>query len=152
MGREKSQSCAYRIEIKKDYSDMPKEELLDEVVDLFIENEKLKRKLRKYENPHTPPSKDEREAKTKFISITGLSVGKQTGYKGRTRKKKKTTHFINLFQGICSDCGKHNKQKEIRKKPMKKLRSHNQLRLLKQNGATTNVNVGIICSQIKTTF
>ena len=116
MGREKSQSCAYRIEIKKDYSDMPKEELLDEVVDLFIENEKLKRKLRKYENPHTPPSKDEREAKTKFISITGLSVGKQTGYKGRTRKKKKTTHFINLFKGICSNCGRHNKPKEIRGK------------------------------------
>src|SRR3989338_11593894 len=117
MGREKSQSCAYRIEIKKDYSDMPKEELLDEVVDLFIENEKLKRKLRKYENPHTPPSKDERlTSRSNFVSKTGLPVGKKTGYKGNTREKKQPTHFTNNFYGVCKKCGKHNKPKKILKK------------------------------------
>ena len=117
MGREKSQSCAYRIGIKKDYSDMPKEELLDEVVDLFIENEKLKKKLRKYENPHTPPSKDERlTSRSNFVSKTGLPVGKKTGYKGATRERKQPTHFENNFDGVCKKCGKHNKPKEILKK------------------------------------
>lgn len=116
MGREKSKSSAYRIEVKKNYEDMPKDELLDEVVELFIENEKLKRKLRKYENPPMAPSKDERKSRTKFVSKRGLSVGKKTGYKGGTREMKESSHFINLFQGICSSCGRNNKPKEIREK------------------------------------
>lgn len=118
MGREKDKSYAYRIELCSQYKDKSKEDLLDELIDSKIEIEKLKRKLRKYENPHTPPSKDERTAKarTNFVSKTGLPVGKRTGYKGRTREKKKPTHFINLFQDICSNCGKHNKPKEIREK------------------------------------
>jgi transposase len=107
-------------QIKKEYQDLSKEELLDELVDQIIENEKLKRKLRKYENPHTPPSKDERTTNTKsranFVSKTGLPVGKRTGYRGRTRGRKKPTHFINLFKGICSNCGENNKPKEIREK------------------------------------
>lgn len=97
-----------------------RKEIIEEYIELYKENQKLRKKLRKYENPHTPPSKDERttetKARTNFVSKTGLPVGKQTGYKGKTREKKKPTHFINLFQGICSDCGKHNKPKEIRKK------------------------------------
>lgn len=97
--------------------DKSKEELIDEYIELYKENEKLKRKLRKYENPHTPPSKDERttntKARTNFVSKTGLPVGKRTGYKGRTRGRKKPTHFINLFHGICSNCGENNKPKEI---------------------------------------
>jgi len=40
-------------EIREDFEDKSKDELLDEVVDKVLEIEKLKRKLRKYENPHT---------------------------------------------------------------------------------------------------
>lgn len=93
-----------------------KEEIIEEFIELYKENEKLKKKLRKYENPHTPPSKDERKTRTHFVSKTGLPVGKQTGYKGGTREKKKPTHFINLFQDLCSECGRHNKPIEIRDK------------------------------------
>ena len=93
--------------------DKSKEELIDEYVELYKEYEKLKKKLRKYENPHTPPSKDERKSRTNFVSKTGLPVGKKTGYKGRTREEKKPTHFIDLFDGVCQKCGKHNKPKEI---------------------------------------
>ena len=96
----------------------------DELIDIILEQRKeikdLKKKLRKYENPHTPSSKDERttetKARTNFISKTGLPVGKKTGYRGRTREKKEPTHFINLFQGVCSNCGKYNKPEEIREK------------------------------------
>jgi len=61
--------------IRKDYEELDKDKLLDEVVDLVLENEKLKRKLKKYENPHTPPSKqgfEKPEAK-------GLPVGRKPG-------------------------------------------------------------------------
>lgn len=105
-----------KAEVKKQYEDLSKDELLDEVVDLVIENEKLKKELRKYENPHTPPSKDERKSRTKFVSKTGLPVGKKTGYKGGTREEKEPTHFIDLFDGVCQKCGKHNKPKEIMEK------------------------------------
>jgi len=44
-------------EIRKEYEELDKDKLLDEVVDKVLEIKKLKRKLRKYENPNTPPSK-----------------------------------------------------------------------------------------------
>ena len=116
MARQKSKSSTYRASLIDNYKQKEKDELVEDVVDLILENEKLKKKLRKYENPHTPPSKDERKSRTKFISKTGLSVGKKTGYKGKTRKKKEPTHFVNLFEGLCSKCGKHNKPKEIMEK------------------------------------
>jgi transposase len=113
-------SLKIKLEVKKQYEDLSKDELLDKLVDEIIENEKLKRKLRRYENPHTPPSKDERETETKartnFVSKTGLPVGKQTGYKGRTRTRKSPTHFINSFQGVCVKCSRHNKPKEVMEK------------------------------------
>ncbi len=64
-------------EVRKEYEEFEKDKLLDEVVDLVIENEKLKRKLRRYENPHTPPSKqgfDKPQA-------NGLPVGRKKGKK-----------------------------------------------------------------------
>lgn len=94
-----------------------KKELIEDYIELYKELEKLKRKLRKYENPHTPPSKDERlTSRSNFVSKTGLPVGKKTGYKGSTREKKQPTHFTNSFDGVCKRCGKHNKPKEILKK------------------------------------
>lgn len=62
-------------ELRKKYEDLQKEEILDKLVDRELEIDKLKRKLRKYENPHTPSSKqgfDKPEAK-------GLPVGRKPG-------------------------------------------------------------------------
>ena len=105
---------------KQDYLEKSKDELIEDLFEKIRENEKLKRRLRKYENPHTPPSKyehtTESKSKTNFVSKTGLPVGKKTGYKGRAREKKEPIHFINLFQSICANCSKHNKPKEIREK------------------------------------
>ena len=116
MGRQKSKICAYRVSLLDDYKNKEKDELVEDVVDLIIENEKLKKKLRKYENPHTPPSKDERKSRTNFVSITGLAVGKRTGYKGATRRQKEPTDYINCFDGVCSQCGKHNNPAKVKSK------------------------------------
>lgn len=116
MGREKSKGNTYRIGLSSGYGDKSREEILDELIDKIIEIDKLKKKLRRYENPHTPPSKDERKSSTSFISMTGLSVGKKTGYKGTTREKKEPTDFISCFDDICSQCGEQNKPKEIKEK------------------------------------
>ena len=48
MGREKSKSDTFRIELNSQHQEKSKEELLDEVVDLIIENEKLRKKLPKH--------------------------------------------------------------------------------------------------------
>ncbi len=114
MGRQENKSCAYRVSLLDDYKNKEKDELVEDVVDLIIENEKLKKKLRRYENPHTPPSKDERNLRTHFVSKTGLAVGKKTGYKGATRERKQPTDFISSFDDVCSQCGKHNNAREIK--------------------------------------
>ena len=101
---------------KDKYEDKSKEEILDEMYKNYVELEKLKKKLRRYENPHTPPSIDKRKSRTNFVSITGLAVGKKTGYKGSTRERKKPTDFISSFDNLCSQCGKRNKTKEVKTK------------------------------------
>lgn len=106
---------------KDGYKDKSKEEILDEMYKKYVELEKLKRKLRKYENPHTPPSKDERKARTNFVSKTGLPVGKQTGYKGGTREEKKPQFFVNMFEGKCKKCGKVRRPKRILKKVIEEI-------------------------------
>jgi len=93
-----------------------KEEIIHDFIELYKEHEKLKRKLRRYENPHTPPSKEVRKSRTNFISKTGLTVGKKTGYSGATRQLKEPNEFINCFDNVCSQCGKHNKLLKIKSK------------------------------------
>src|SRR3989339_458716 len=101
---------------KDKYEDKSKEEILDEMYENYVELEKLKKKLRRYENPHTPPSIDKRKSRTNFVSITGLAVGKKTGYKGSTRERKEPTDFISSFDNVCSKCGKRNKAKKVKTK------------------------------------
>ena len=62
-------------EVRKKYEDLVKDELLDKLVERELELDKLKRKLLKYENPHTPSSKqgfDKPQAQ-------GLPVGRKPG-------------------------------------------------------------------------
>ena len=116
MGRKESKGCAYRINAKSEYDNKSRDDILDELIDSKIELEKLKKKLRRYENPHTPPSKDERKSRTNFVSLTNLPVGKKMGYKGATRERKLPTDFINCFDDVCSQCGNHNNPKEVKTK------------------------------------
>ena len=104
------------IEVAGSLNEKSREEIIEKFLELYEENEKLKKKLRRYENPHTPPSKDERKSRTNFVSQTGLGVGKQTGYKGATREQKEPTDFVSCFDSVCSQCSKHNEPKEIKQK------------------------------------
>ncbi|MEK6828269.1 MAG: IS66 family transposase [Nanoarchaeota archaeon] len=102
------------IKLANSLEDKSKKELINEYIELYEENEKLKKKLRKYENPHTPPSKDERLiSRSNFVSKTGLPVGKQTGYRGATRERKTPNFFINNFDGVCRMCSRHNRPGKI---------------------------------------
>ena len=132
MGRQKSKGCAYRIGISTNYGGKSREEILDELIDKIIEIEKLKKKLRNYENPHTPPSKDERKSRANFVSITGLAVGKRTGYKGATRKQKEPNDFLNCFDGICLQCGKHNKPTKVKSKIYEEIPEPQPIKVVKQ--------------------
>ena len=73
-----------KLAIIDKYKDLVKEEILDKLADEIIANEKLKKKLKKYENPNTPPSKqgfDKPQAQ-------GLPVGRKPG---KTYNHKRTT-------------------------------------------------------------
>src|SRR3989338_9252361 len=131
MGRKDSKSDTLRIELSSNYGDKSRDEILNELIDKLIENEKLKKKLRRYENPHTPPSKDERKSRTNFVSQTGLRVGKKTGYKGATRERKEPTDFVNCFDSVCSQCSKHNEPKEIKQKIYEEIPDQQSTKIIK---------------------
>ncbi len=76
-------------DIRKEYEELEKDELLDEVVDKVIEIEKLKRKLRKYENPHTPSSKQGFDKPQAQGIPVGRKPGKEYDHQRTTRPKDK---------------------------------------------------------------
>lgn len=88
-------------EVREDYEKLDKDKLLDEVVDLVLENEKLKtekekleRALKKYKNPHTPSSKqgyDKPEAQGLKV---GRKAGKKSGHNGKARPNDVPTNTI----------------------------------------------------------
>ena len=127
---------------KDKYKDKSKEELLDEMYEKYVENEKLKKKLRRYENPHTPSSKDSRKSKTTFVSKTGLGVGKRTGYKGGTRKRKEPTDFIELFDNVCSQCGIHNIPRKIKTKIFEEIPDPQPTKIIKSQWGFYECNCG----------
>lgn len=66
-----------KLAIIDKYKDLSKEEILDKLADEIIENDRLKKKLKKYDNSNTPPSKqgfDKPQAQ-------GLPVGRKKGKK-----------------------------------------------------------------------
>lgn len=98
-------------EVRKEYEEFEKDKLLDELVDKVLEIEKLKRKLRKYENPHTPSSKqgfDKPQAEG--ISV-GRKLGKKTSHKGKTREWDKPTLTIEVTTAINPSNGSKNIKK-----------------------------------------
>ncbi len=82
------------IDIRKEYEELEKDKLLDEVVDLVLENDKLKRKLRKYENPNTPPSKQGFDKPEAQGIPVGRKAGRKSNHNGKTREIEKPTIII----------------------------------------------------------
>jgi transposase len=127
---------------KEKYQDKSKDDILNDMYDQYVELEKLKRKLRRYENPHTPPSKEARKKKNNFVSITRLAVGKKTGYKGATRKQKKPDDFIACFDNVCSQCGKHNKPNKIKSKIYEEIPEPQPVKIVKAKWGCFNCSCG----------
>jgi transposase-like protein len=127
---------------KNKYQDKTKDEILEEMYDQYVELEKIKRKLRRYENPHTPPSKDARKSKASFVSKTGLRVGKRTGYRGATRKKKKPTDTIESFDNVCSQCGKHNIPTDIKSKTFEEIPDPQPIKIIFSQWGVYECNCG----------
>jgi transposase len=142
MGRKESKSYTYRVDLIDEYKKKSKDELVEEAVDTRIELEKLKKKLRRYENPHTPPSKDARKSRTSFVSKTGLGVGKRTGYKGKTRQQKEVTDFVESFDNVCSQCGDHNIPTEIKSKTFEEIPEPQPTKIIKTQWGVYECNCG----------
>lgn len=67
------------------------------------ENEELKKKLRFYENPNTPPS--QKSLKKKNRKKANKNRGAPKGHKGATRKKPEPEEVISMNIDTCPDCG-----------------------------------------------
>ena len=95
-------------EIRKEYEVLEKDELLDEVVDKVLEIEKLKRKLRRYENPHTPSSKQGFDKPQAQGLAVGRKKGKKSRHKGRTRDWEKPTLVVEVTADFNPKNGNYN--------------------------------------------
>jgi hypothetical protein len=67
---------------KQDLKRKSKDELVDELYDAWVENDKLKRELRKYKNPNTPPSAHPHLKPCVKPSAVGRRCGAPLGHKG----------------------------------------------------------------------
>lgn len=87
---------------------LSREELVELVKRLLEQNLELEKKLRKYENAHTPSS----QKKFCKIEALGLKVGrkkgKKTGHKGRTRAEEKPTDVIKVVTDENPNTGNKN--------------------------------------------
>ncbi len=87
-------------------SEKSKEELIEEVVRLYEENEKLKRELRKYKNPNTPPSANQhlKPATSKIIDVKPHRRGAPFDHEGSTRPKKEGGEPRHITAQECPRC------------------------------------------------
>jgi len=109
---------------KQDLIKKSKDELVDELYDSLVENEKLRRELSKYKNSNTPPSANPhlKPAYSKTIEVKSHKRGAQPGHKGTTNPKKETQNTHHIIGTECPRCQcksfevigeKHQQQEEI---------------------------------------
>ena len=94
--------------IRKEYENLEKDDLLDEVVDKILEIEKLKRKLRKYENPHVPSSKQGFDKPQAEGLTVGRKLGKKSHHQGATRDMERPTIVIPVTTAVNPSNGNRN--------------------------------------------
>jgi len=91
------------LKFKTNQQDKSKDELIDEMWELYKktkklekEKEKLEKELHKYKNAHTPSSQKRFEK----VQVQGLKVGRKKGkkssHKGKTRKKEKGYKLVEV--------------------------------------------------------
>lgn len=90
---------------KQDLWKKPKDELVDELYDSLVEIEKLKRELRKYKNPNTPPSAHPHLKPCVKPFAVGRRRGAPLGHKGVTRQRKVVGEPRHISGDVCPNCG-----------------------------------------------
>lgn len=96
---------------KQDYNKKSKEDIIDELFDSYEEIEKLKKELRKYKNPNTPPSAHPHLKPNTQGTTTGGKRGAPEGHTGTTRLWKKPNETRPITAKECPNC--HSKNIEI---------------------------------------
>ena len=94
------------MDLRLQLSEKSKEELIDEIITLYEEKEKLERKLKKYENPNTPSSSNKHiKADTKGMKAkSGAKRGSPVGHIGGTFIFPSSDKIIPLTQQECMHC------------------------------------------------
>lgn len=96
---------------RQDYKKKSKDELIDEIEDVLNENDRLKRELRKYKNPNTPPSAHPHlKPNTQGVKTSGKR-GAPKGHTGTTRPRRKPDETRLIIAEECPGC--HSKDIEI---------------------------------------
>lgn len=88
---------------KPDYEKKSKDELIEDIFDAYDEIQRLKKELRKYKNPNTPPSAQHFEAKPESRA-TGKPRGAPKGHKGATLDLPEPDEIIPVLTQECENC------------------------------------------------
>lgn len=92
------------MEIK--VNDLSREELIDLVKKLFKEKEELERELKKYKNPHTPPSSN-KHIKPETLGLKAKIEAKRgapVGHRGATLQLPDSEEIIPVLGQECGSC------------------------------------------------
>lgn len=91
-------------------SEKSKEELIDEIIELYKKNEELERELKKYKNPHTPSSSN-KHIKPDTLGLKakqGAKRGAPLGHRGDTLHLPPAEEIIPVLVQECSHCRSEN--------------------------------------------
>jgi hypothetical protein len=89
---------------RQDYKKKSKDELIDEIEEYLNENEKLKRELRKYKNPNTPPSANQYLKPALLPQKSGKKRGAPQGHPGTNRRWNPILTPYHITAKECPNC------------------------------------------------
>jgi hypothetical protein len=89
---------------RQDYKKKSKDELIDEIEDYLNENDRLKRELRKYKNPSTPPSANQHLKPSLLPQRSGKKRGAPRGHPGTNRRWNSILTPYHITAKECPNC------------------------------------------------
>jgi len=113
MGRKESKNNTFRkmiyLDVKEGLKDKPKEEIIDDYIELLKEKHKLEKELKKYNNSNTPSSSNKHiKPNTEGLKAKkGAKRGAPKGHRGNTLQLT-PDKIINLIAKLCGKCKSSN--------------------------------------------
>jgi hypothetical protein len=89
---------------KQELNKKSKDELVDELYDSLVEIDKLKRELRKYKNPNTPPSANQHLKPALLPQKSGKKRGAPQGHPGTNRRWNPILTPYHITANACPNC------------------------------------------------